>query len=128
MIQASHVIRGYPPLEIADAANQAAVWDSFMLHAIPDEDLAPAFARGLERLEQGEAFGAIHIREGWQTLRRERANAKAGHSTRRYLEPRAEGVSFAEWWERDAAWIKANLPPATQAKMREIFDKRAGAR
>jgi hypothetical protein len=95
-----------------------------MLHAIPDEDLAPAFARGLERLEQGEAFGAIHVREGWKDLKRERAEARAAEHQTRGLNYKAEGITFAQWWATDQQYIQANIPPEAQAKMQEIFDKR----
>jgi hypothetical protein len=33
-------------------------------------------------------------------------------------------ATFAEWFEQDGDWIKQTLTPATQAKMKEIFDKR----
>lgn len=71
LIQASHSFRGFPPLEPTDALNQARIWDGFGLHVVPEDALAPAFTRALEKLEDGALFGAPQIRDAWQELERE---------------------------------------------------------
>ena len=124
LIQASASFRGYPPLESNDALNQARIWESFGLGRIPEEELAAAFTRALERLGEGESFGAPNIREAWSAIKRERAEARAREVQARGFSYQAEGVTFAAWWERDEAWIKANLPEATREKMLELFTAR----
>ena len=129
LIQTSSCFRGYPPLEATDALNQARIWDGFGLQVIPEDDLPHAFTRALEALGEGESFGAPNVLKGWHTLKRERYEARASQKQQRYLQAeQPPSISFAQWWAGDTDWISANLPPETQAKMQEIFDKRMGAK
>lgn len=124
LIQLSKSYRGLPALESPEAIKTAQTWDTLGLHSIPEEELPEAFKRALEALGEGQLFGAPNIREAWEAMSRERAEARAREQQARSLNYKAEGITFAQWWERDGAWIQANLPPATQAAMREIFEAR----
>ena len=123
MIQLSRSYRGYSALETEEAIKASQTWDTFGLSHIPVGELPEAFKRALERVEDNQ-FGAPNVREAYNEIKRERAEARARELQARGMSYQAEGVTFAEWYSRDEAWIKANLPEATREKMREIFAAR----
>lgn len=113
-------------MEIEAAAAQAAIWDRFGLKVIPDDDLADAFARAVENIQDGEtAFGAPKILAAWQDIRRERAEARTQAQPNTWH--RGDEVTFAEWFAKDREWVQQNLTPDTQAMMKRLFDKRVAA-
>jgi len=122
LIQASHLFRGYPPIAASDALTQAEVWDGFGLSVVPDDSLAEAFTRAMESLDDGASFGAPNVRNAWNDIRRERAEARANAQPNAWH--RGDEITFAEWFTRDRDWIAANLTPDVQAMMKRLFDKR----
>ena len=123
MIQLSHSFRGYPPVTAIDALNQARIWD-VGLHVIPDDDLPQCFTRALERLEEGQAFGANLVRAQFTLLQKERREQREKEQQAKSKRNHDAGISFAEWFEKDREWIREHLPEKTQSMMFEMFDKR----
>lgn len=120
LIQLSRYFRGLSEMEPSEAAEQAAIWDGFGLHVIPDADLAEAFRRALENFDDSRPFGAVWVRDAWHSIRRERFERERPPSRSR----RPGDMTFAQWYAKDRENIEAKFPPSTVAMMKRLFDKR----
>ena len=96
LIQVSHSFRGFPPLESSEAARQASIWDAVGLNAIPEADLADCFTLAMERLGDGDIFGAPQVREAWKAIGRNRQYETPVVEDSRYC-PKCAQLSGLYW-------------------------------